>query len=196
MLRAAITCDDPMAYLEHNNICGMQGEVDASLTVELGTATLRRTGNDVTLVSWSDTTNACIHAADTVAACGIDAEVIDLRCLRPWDKTAVLNSVRKTGRLIVAHESAAVGGFGAEVAATVAERAAGAKVSGRVGLVNAALGPGATNLVTGLIEALNAGPPIVAIIGDAHRDHAGQNFDPSPPATPPTPQSPRSRPPE
>jgi pyruvate dehydrogenase E1 component beta subunit len=123
MLKAAIACDDPVVYLEHKNIWGMQGEVDTSLTYEFGKAAIRKTGNDVTLVSWSDTANLCVAAAETLATQGIDAEVIDLRSLWPWDKTAVLDSVRKTGRLVVAHESVAVGGFGAEVVATVAEHA-------------------------------------------------------------------------
>jgi pyruvate dehydrogenase E1 component beta subunit len=64
-------------------------------------------------------------AAETLAAGGIEAEVIDLRSLWPWDKATVLDSVTKTGRLLVAHEAVQVGGFGAEIAATVAERAHG-----------------------------------------------------------------------
>lgn len=123
MMKAAIACDDPVVYLEHKCIWGMTGEVDTSLTVELGKAAIRRQGRDVTIVSWSETANLSCKAADVLATQGIDAEVIDLRSLWPWDKDAVLTSVRKTGRLVVAHESVAVGGFGAEVVATVAEHA-------------------------------------------------------------------------
>jgi len=104
------------------NIWGLEGEVDSSLEVELGTASVRRVGSDVTIVSWSDTANLCVTAAETLEEQGISAEVIDLRALWPWDKSAVLASVRKTGRLVVAHESVAVAGFGAEVVATVAEQ--------------------------------------------------------------------------
>ena len=82
-----------------------------------------REGGDVTIVSWSGTVHECVSAADRLADRGVGAEVIDLRSLWPWDKRAVLASVERTGRLVVAHEAVAVGGFGAEVAATVAERA-------------------------------------------------------------------------
>ena len=123
MMKAAIRCDDPVVYLEHKNIWGMEGEVDTSLDIELGKAAVRRLGADVTLVSWSDTANLCEQAAKMLAGEGVDAEVIDLRSLWPWDKEAVISSVRKTGRLVVAHESVAVGGFGAEVVATVVEQA-------------------------------------------------------------------------
>lgn len=123
MMKAAIACDDPVVYLEHKNIWGLEGDVDTSLEVELGKAAVRTSGDDVTIVSWSDTANLCVDAAKTLTDQGISAEVIDLRSLWPWDKPAVLDSVRKTGRLVVAHESVAVSGFGAEVVATVAEQA-------------------------------------------------------------------------
>jgi len=121
MMRAAIACDDPVVYLEHKNLWALEGEVDTTLVGKFGQAQVRRQGNDVTLVSWSNTANLCVEAAETLAAQGISAEVIDLVSLWPWDKPAVLASVRKTGRLVVAHESVAVGGFGAEVVATVAQ---------------------------------------------------------------------------
>ncbi len=121
MMKAAIACDDPVVYLEHKNIWGLEGEVDTSLEVEIGAASRRREGDDVTIVSWSNTANLSVEAAETLAGQGISAEVIDLRALWPWDKQMVLDSVRKTGRLVVAHEAVAVGGFGAEVVATVAE---------------------------------------------------------------------------
>ena len=121
MMKAAIACDDPVVYLEHKNIRGLAGEVDTSLEVEIGAASRRREGEDVTIVSWSNTANLAVEAAETLAQQGISAEVIDLRALWPWDKQMVLASVRKTGRLVVAHEAVAVGGFGAEVVATVAE---------------------------------------------------------------------------
>lgn len=121
MMKAAIACDDPVVYLEHKNIWALEGEVDTSLPAEFGKAKLRRAGADVTLVSWSHTANLCCDAADMLARDGIDAEVIDLLSIWPWDKSAVLGSVRKTGRLLVAHESVSVAGFGAEVVATVAQ---------------------------------------------------------------------------
>lgn len=123
MMKAAIACDDPVVYLEHKNNWEMQGEVDTGQPGEFGKAKLRRTGADVTIVSWSNTANLCVEAAETLAADGIQADVIDLVSLWPWDKTAVLASVAKTGRLVVAHEAVSVGGFGAEVVATVAQNA-------------------------------------------------------------------------
>jgi len=118
MLKAAIACDDPVVYLEHKDIWALEGEVDTSLTYEFGKAAVRQAGDTLTLVSWS---NTCNIAAEAVQ--GMDVEVIDLRSLWPWDKTAVIDSVKRTGRLLIAHESVQVGGFGAEVAATVAEHA-------------------------------------------------------------------------
>ncbi len=126
MMRAAISCDDPVVYLEHKDIWSLEGEVDMALPHEFGKATVRREGDDVTIVSWSNTANLAVRAADQLGRQGVGADVIDLRSLWPWDKGAVLESVRKTGRLIIAHESVQVSGFGAEVAATVAERAHGA----------------------------------------------------------------------
>ena len=116
-------CDDPVVYMEHKNMWALEGEVDLDLDVELGKARLAREGRDLTIVSWSAAVHGAVEAGETLAAENISAEVIDLRSLWPWDKAAVLASVRKTGRLIVAQEAVQVGGFGAEVAATVAERA-------------------------------------------------------------------------
>lgn len=121
MMRAAIACDDPVVYLEHKDIWLMEGEVDTSAPGAFGEASLRREGGDVTIVSWSNTANLCVEAAAALAKEGIEAEVIDLVSLWPWDKQAVLASVAKTGRLVVAHESVSVSGFGAEVVATVAQ---------------------------------------------------------------------------
>ena len=121
MMKAAIACDDPVVYLEHKDIWLMEGDVDTNTPGTFGKASTRRTGSDVTLVSWSNTANLCVEAAEVLAKSGIEAEVIDLVTLWPWDKKAVLDSVRKTGRLVVAHESVAVSGFGAEVLATVTQ---------------------------------------------------------------------------
>ncbi len=128
LMKAAIAADDPVVYFEHKNIWGMEGEVDRSHTVEIGKAAIRRTGADVTIVSWSDTANLADEAGARLAEEGIGAEVIDLRSLWPWDKATVRASVAKTGRLIVAHESVRVGGFGGEIAATVAEAVPGARI--------------------------------------------------------------------
>jgi acetoin:2,6-dichlorophenolindophenol oxidoreductase subunit beta len=91
--------------------------------VPLGQAAVLRAGADVTLVSYSKSVTTCLAAADQLAQRGIDAEVIDLRTLKPLDEATILRSVRKTGRLVVVHEAAAPCGVGAEVAAIVSEKA-------------------------------------------------------------------------
>lgn len=121
MMTASIECDDPVVYLEHKDIWAHEGEVDTTIPGEFGKAKFRTRGNDLTVVSWSNTANQCQQAAQELAKEGINIEVIDLVSLWPWDKTAVLESVGKTGRLMVAHESVTVGGFGAEIVATVAQ---------------------------------------------------------------------------
>ncbi len=123
LLKSAIRCDDPVVYMEHKNLWAVEGEVpDDDVTVPFGEARLVREGRDVTIVSWSAQVLVCASAAEVLAGKGIDAEVIDLRTLWPWDKARVLASVEKTGRLLVAQESVSVAGFGAEIAATIAER--------------------------------------------------------------------------
>lgn len=122
LLKAAIRCDDPVVYMEHKNLWGLEGAVpDGDHTIEIGKARIARSGQDLTMVSWSATLHSCLAAAETLNGDAIDTEVIDLRTLWPWDKATVLASVNKTGRLLVAHEAVRAGGFGAEIAATVAE---------------------------------------------------------------------------
>lgn len=129
LLTAAIHCDDPVVYMEHKNLWGLTGAVGVDKRAsgdpakEIGKARIVRAGDDVTVVTWSAMVHEAIKAADLGKASGAATEVIDLRTLWPWDKEAVLASVRKTGRLLVVHEAVQVGGFGAEIAATVAEEA-------------------------------------------------------------------------
>lgn len=89
--------------------------------VPFGKARVRREGTDLTIVSWGTTVHWSLRAASKLADEGVSAEVIDLRSLAPWDKEAVMTSVKKTGRLLVAHEHMLTGGFGGEVASYVAE---------------------------------------------------------------------------
>lgn len=122
LLKAAIRADDPVVFMEHKELWLVTGEVDdAAAPLEIGRAAIRRAGADVTLVSWSSTVHACLEAAASLQAQGIDAEVIDLRTLWPWDRETVFASVRKTGRVLVAHESPRVGGLGGEILADLAE---------------------------------------------------------------------------
>ncbi len=120
LLRAAIRCDDPVVYMEHKDLWAMTGEVDEAADLPLGKARLVRKGSDVTLVAWSGVLRA-VEAALELLQDGPSVEVIDLRTIYPWDRDMVLDSVHRTGRLLVVHEAVATGGFGAEIAATVAE---------------------------------------------------------------------------
>lgn len=127
LLKASVRCDDPVVLMEHKSLWATEGDVDLAddSVVELGKAATVREGSDVTLVSWSAHVHVCLQAAELLSRRGIEAEVIDLRTLWPWDKQAVAASVAKTGRLLVAHEAVRVGGFGAEIAAWTAENCAG-----------------------------------------------------------------------
>lgn len=129
LLRAAIRCDDPVVYMEHKNLWSLEGEVPVDIsepndpTDAIGKARIVREGDDLTVVTWSAMVHEAVKAADLSQANGMATEVIDLRTLWPWDKETVLASVRKTGRLLVVHEAVQVAGFGAEIAASVAEDA-------------------------------------------------------------------------
>lgn len=128
LMRAALRCGDPVVYIEHKTLWGTRGPVAPSLEVPLGKAAPVRRGNALTMVSWSRQMQACIAACDTLAAEGIEVDLIDLRTLWPWDREAVLASCARTGRLLVVHEAVQAAGFGAEIAAAAAE-ATGCRVA-------------------------------------------------------------------
>jgi len=131
LLKAALASGDPVVYMEHKELWGQTGEVDPALELPLGRAAVRRAGSALTIATWSRGVGASLEAAALLAAEGIEAEVIDLRTLWPWDRETVLQSAGRTGRLLVVHEAVRVGGFGAEIAAVAAEET-GARI-GRVG---------------------------------------------------------------
>lgn len=128
MLRAALACGDPVVYMEHKTLWGASGEVDPTVKAQLGEARIVRPGRDLTIVSWSKQVQACEQAGDELAASGVAAEVIDLRSIWPWDRGTVLGSAARTRKLLVVHEAVQAAGFGAEIAATVAETVAGCQV--------------------------------------------------------------------
>ena len=121
LLRAALASGDPVVYMEHKELWGVQGEVDVAEPIALGRARIARAGHDLTIVTWSRGVQPCLDAAQALGDAGVSAEVIDLRTLWPWDRDGVLASAARTKRLLVVHEAVQVAGFGAEVAATVAE---------------------------------------------------------------------------
>ncbi|HNW62172.1 MAG TPA: pyruvate dehydrogenase complex E1 component subunit beta [Piscinibacter sp.] len=124
LLKSAIRDPNPVLFFMDMTVGHTPGPVpEGEHVVPLGQAAVPRAGRDVTLVSYSKSVTTCLAAADQLAQRGIDAEVIDLRTLKPLDESTILRSVRKTGRLIVVHEAAAPCGVGAEVAAIVGEKA-------------------------------------------------------------------------
>ncbi|MGE5241279.1 MAG: alpha-ketoacid dehydrogenase subunit beta [Bacteroidota bacterium] len=125
LLKAAIRDDNPVLFFTDMALLHQEGEVpdEADYIVPLGSAAVRRAGDDVTLVSYAKTVNVCLQAAEQLQAQGIAAEVIDLRSLKPLDETTVLNSVRKTGRLIIVHEASGLCGIAAEIAALAVSKA-------------------------------------------------------------------------
>jgi len=127
LLKSALACGDPVIYMEHKELWGMSGEVTAGAAVPLGKANLLRHGDDLTIVTWSRGVSLAAEASEKLAAGGINVDLLDLRTLWPWDQAAVYASAIKTGRVLVVHEAVQVAGFGAEIAASVAENT-GAKV--------------------------------------------------------------------
>lgn len=124
LLISAIRDDNPVVFLEHKMLYGVSGEVpDESYAIEIGKADIKRKGSDVTIVATSQMVYAALEAAERLKADGIDAEVVDPRCLLPLDKDTILESVKKTHALVVVHEAVQFSGPGAEIAAMVAEEA-------------------------------------------------------------------------
>lgn len=127
LLKSAIRDPNPVLFFMDMTVGYTPGPVpEGEHVVPLGQAAVLRAGQDVTLVSYSKSVTTCLAAADQLAQRGVNAEVIDLRTLKPLDEATILRSVRKTGRLVVVHEAAAPCGVGAEVAAIVSEKAFGA----------------------------------------------------------------------
>jgi len=126
LLKSAIRDPNPVVVIEHKALYQTRGAMPAEEILEpIGVAKVMRSGDAVTVVSWSLMAGVCLEAAEELAREGIEAEVIDLRTLLPMDTETVLTSVRKTGRLVVAHEAVEYGGFGGEVVAQLTERAWG-----------------------------------------------------------------------
>jgi len=124
LLQSAIRDDDPVFFIANATLYSVRGDVpdDEDYVLPIGVSDVKRAGKDVTLVSYSKMIQVSLEAADKLAAEGVEAEVIDLRSLRPLDLAPVLASVRKTNRLVVVEEGWRSFGVGAEVAATVSEQ--------------------------------------------------------------------------
>jgi pyruvate dehydrogenase E1 component beta subunit len=124
LLKAAIRDDDPVIFLEHKLLYMTKGEVpEEDYIVPLGQADVKRSGEDITLLTYSYMTLKCLEAAEALQTEGISVEVVDLRTLTPLDKETILQSVEKTGRAIVVHEAVKRGGVGGDIAAMIMEEA-------------------------------------------------------------------------
>jgi pyruvate/2-oxoglutarate/acetoin dehydrogenase E1 component len=124
LLKSAIRDNNPVIFLEHEAIYGSKGEVpDDEYVTPIGVADVKRTGGDVTLISYSRMLLTCVKAADLLAAEGIGAEIIDLRTLRPMDTKTVIDSVKKTHKAIIVEEDWPQCGIGAEVSMRIVDGA-------------------------------------------------------------------------
>ncbi|MFQ5939928.1 MAG: alpha-ketoacid dehydrogenase subunit beta [Alphaproteobacteria bacterium] len=125
LLLAAIRDPDPVVFLEPKRIYRAPKEevADEGTALPLDRCFVLREGNDLTLVTWGAMITETLAAADTLAGQGISAEVIDVATLKPLDMETILDSVGRTGRCVIVHEAALTGGFGAEIAARLADRA-------------------------------------------------------------------------
>ena len=124
LLKAAIRSDDPVLFIEHHTLYQIRGEVpEGDYVVPIGVSDVKREGNDVTIVAYAQGLQIALEAASQLAKDGIEAEVIDLRSLRPLDMGPVLDSFRKTFRAVIVEEGHRSYGVGAEIAARLQEEA-------------------------------------------------------------------------
>jgi len=124
LLKTAVRDDGPVIFVEHKLLYRTKSHVPKEdYTVPFGKADIKRSGKDITIIALSYSVPKALQAAEELAAEGIDAEVIDPRTLVPLDEEALIDSLRKTGRVMVVHEAVRRGGYGAEIAAMLSEQA-------------------------------------------------------------------------
>jgi pyruvate dehydrogenase E1 component beta subunit len=124
LLIEAIRDDNPVVFLEHKMLYALEGEVpDGTYTIPFGQVDIKREGKDVTVVATANMVHTALRAAEKLAADGISVEVVDPRTLCPLDEEGIIESVKKTHRLVIVHEEVKFAGSGAEISAMVAEKA-------------------------------------------------------------------------
>jgi 2-oxoisovalerate dehydrogenase E1 component beta subunit len=125
LLASAIEEPNPVLYFEHKHLYRrIKAEVpEERYTTPFGQARVHREGDDAVVVTWGAMVYTVAEAAEQLAAEGVEVEILDLRTIIPWDRERVLESVRRTSKVLVLHEDTRTGGFGAEIAATIAEEA-------------------------------------------------------------------------
>lgn len=123
LLKSAIRDNNPVMFVEHKGLYQTKGEVpEEEYLIPLGKADIKRAGKDVTIITYSKSVLTSLDAAKELEGKGIDAEVLDLRTLVPLDFDAIKESVTKTGRVVIVHESTERTGYGAEIAAQIADK--------------------------------------------------------------------------
>ena len=124
LLRTATQDGNPIVYAEHALLYGVRGEVpEGDYNIPFGQAAVKRVGKDITIVSYSRMVHVAMEAAQVLASTGVEAEVIDLRTLRPLDVETVVESVKKTGRAVIVEECWKTGGFAGELVSSIQEDA-------------------------------------------------------------------------
>jgi pyruvate dehydrogenase E1 component beta subunit len=122
LLRQALTQPDPVVFIEHKGLYTMKGALDVDRPdADWGVPLVRRAGRDLTILTYSRMLHESLAAAETLAGRGIDAEVIDLRCLNPLDEAPLFDAVRRTGRAMVVTEAVVTGSVASDIAARVQE---------------------------------------------------------------------------
>ena len=124
LFKTAIRDNDPVVYMEHGSLYGIKGQIpEEDYTIPMGVGDIKREGKDISIITYSYMVHKALAAAETLEAEGIDAEVVDLRTLRPMDVDIIIASVKKTHRVVVLHEACVTGGIGGEIVAKIAEKA-------------------------------------------------------------------------
>jgi pyruvate/2-oxoglutarate/acetoin dehydrogenase E1 component len=122
LIKSAIRDDDPVIFFQHKKLFAQTGPVpEGEYLIPLGKGDIKRKGTDITLITYSRMMYLCLEAAEKLAQDGIEAEVIDLRTLKPFDFDIIAESVRKTYKVLIVHEACLTGGFGGEIAARIGE---------------------------------------------------------------------------
>jgi len=124
LLKSSIRDDNPVIFIETKKLYGQKGMVpEEEYLVPLGKAEVRREGSDITIIAIARMINLALRVAEVLEKEGVSVEVVDPRTLIPFDENTVMNSVKKTGRALIVHEACRTGGFGAEIAARIADEA-------------------------------------------------------------------------
>ena len=122
LFKTAIRDNDPVVYMEHGSLYGIKGQIpEEDYTIPMGAGDIKREGKDISIITYSYMVHKALAAAETLEADGIDAEIVDLRTLRPMDTEIIIDSVKKTHRVVVLHEACITGGIGGEIVAKIAE---------------------------------------------------------------------------